>query len=90
MDKSPFVLGLQEEAKKYKLPINVGVHEPTSDGKKVKNTLLWIDEQGEIRHRYQKLHLFDVDIKGGPQLKESNSVERGPRIEDPIPTPLGT
>jgi len=37
----------------------------------VKNTLIWIDEEGEITHRYQKLHLFDVDIEGGPVLKES-------------------
>ena len=37
----------------------------------MKNTLLWIDEQGQIVQRYQKLHLFDVDIEGGPVLKES-------------------
>jgi predicted amidohydrolase len=40
----------------------------------VKNTVLWIDEQGSITQRYQKLHLFDVDIKGGPVLKESEYV----------------
>jgi predicted amidohydrolase len=85
---SEFVLGLQQEAKKYKLPISVGVHEPASDSK-VKNTLLWIDATGCITHRYQKLHLFDVDVKNGPQLKESNGVERGFSIIDPFPTPLG-
>lgn len=68
---SEFVVGLQAEAKKNKLPINVGVHEPTTDGKKVKNTLLWIDEQGDIVQRYQKLHMFDAEIKGGSQMKES-------------------
>jgi predicted amidohydrolase len=40
----------------------------------VKNTLIWIDEQGDITQRYQKLHLFDVDIKDGPTLKESQYV----------------
>jgi predicted amidohydrolase len=40
----------------------------------VKNTLIWIDEDGRITQRYQKIHLFDVDIKGGPVLKESRSV----------------
>jgi predicted amidohydrolase len=55
----------------------------------VKNTLLWIDEQGKITQRYQKLHLFDVEIKDGPVLKESSSVERGLRIEDPFDTSLG-
>jgi predicted amidohydrolase len=85
---SEFVLGLQQEAKRYQLPISVGVHEP-ADGEKVKNTLLWIDATGAITQRYQKLHLFDVDIKNGPQLKESNGVERGSAIIDPFPTPLG-
>jgi predicted amidohydrolase len=85
---SEFVLGLQASAKRYQLPISVGVHEP-ADGEKVKNTLLWINEAGEITQRYQKLHLFDVDIKNGPSLKESNGVERGSTIIDPFSTPLG-
>ncbi|KAF2018857.1 carbon-nitrogen hydrolase [Aaosphaeria arxii CBS 175.79] len=89
VEKSEFVIGLQQDAQTYKLPIHVGVHEPTEDGKKVKNTLLWIDENGKIAHRYQKLHLFDVEIKDGPILKESNSVEKGKRIEDPFSTALG-
>ncbi|KAF2120726.1 carbon-nitrogen hydrolase [Lophiotrema nucula] len=87
--KSLFVLGLQKEAQKHKLAINVGVHEPTPDSKKVKNTLLWINEDGEIVQRYQKLHLFDVEIKDGPILKESNSVEKGKEILDPFETAVG-
>ena len=73
-----------------KLPINVGIHEPTTGGKRVKNTLIWIDEAGEITQRYQKLHLFDVEIKGGPILKESNSVEPGSSILPPFHTDLGS
>ncbi|KAF2728498.1 carbon-nitrogen hydrolase [Polyplosphaeria fusca] len=87
---SPFVVGLQDAARQHKLPVNVGIHEPTTDGKKVKNTLLWIDANGEIAHRYQKLHLFDVEIKDGPILKESNSVEKGKEILTPFETPVGT
>lgn len=71
---SEFVLGLQADARKYQLPINVGIHEPTQGGDKVKNTLIWIDEKGEITQRYQKLHLFDVEIKDGPILRESKYV----------------
>jgi predicted amidohydrolase len=69
--ESEFVLGLRDEARREKLPIHVGVHEPGLDPHRVKNTVLWIDERGEIAQRYQKVHLFDVDIKGGPVLKES-------------------
>lgn len=74
--ESVFVLGLQEEAKRLALPVNVGIHEPTADGKKerVRNMSIWIDEQGKIVERYQKIHVFDVDIEGGPKLVESRYV----------------
>ncbi|KAL4862707.1 hypothetical protein BDV12DRAFT_39384 [Aspergillus spectabilis] len=85
---SEFVLGLQNEARKAKLHINVGIHEPASNDR-VKNTLIWIDDKGAITQRYQKVHLFDVDIKGGPVLKESASVEKGSEILPPFDTVLG-
>ncbi|KAL9608823.1 MAG: hypothetical protein Q9167_006358 [Letrouitia subvulpina] len=86
---SPFVLGLQNAAKENRLPINVGVHEPAQNGQKVKNTVIWINEEGKITQRYQKIHLFDVDIEGGPVLRESNSVEKGERILPPFETGVG-
>ncbi len=82
------MLGLQKAAAQAKLAINVGIHEPAHGGR-VKNTLLWINESGKIEHRYQKLHLFDVDIRDGPVLRESNSVEPGTEILSPFPTSLG-
>ncbi|KAK3899115.1 carbon-nitrogen hydrolase [Staphylotrichum tortipilum] len=86
---SEFVLGLRDEARRERLPIHVGVHEPGVDLRKVKNTVLWIDDQGEIAQRYQKVHLFDVDIRDGPSLRESNSVEPGTQILPPFQTPVG-
>ncbi|KAL4787249.1 carbon-nitrogen hydrolase [Aspergillus varians] len=85
---SEFVLGLQSEARDSDLHINVGIHEPAANGR-VKNTLIWIDNKGDITQRYQKVHLFDVDIKGGPVLKESLSVEKGTEILPPFDTVLG-
>lgn len=86
---SPFVVGLQEAAREFKLAINVGIHEPTKEGKKVKNTLIWIDERGSIVQRYQKLHLFDLEIEGGPVMRESDSVEKGSSILPPFDTAVG-
>ena len=65
----------------------MGIHEPSlkpaavklgDERKKIKNTLLWIDKDGNIEHRYQKLHLFDVEIEGGPVLRESEYVNDNP------------
>lgn len=70
------------------MPIHVGIHEPASSDK-TKNTLIWISEEGKITHRYQKLHLFDVDIAEGPSLQESKSVERGTELPQPFDSPLG-
>ena len=39
--------------------------------------------------KYQKLHLFDVDIENGPKLKESDSVEKGMDILPPFDTSVG-
>ena len=82
--------GLQHEALQARLPINVGIHEPATGGKRVKNTLIWINEQGFITQRYQKLHLFDVEINDGPILRESKSVEPGSSILPPFPTMFGS
>jgi len=91
VSQSPFVLGLQEDARIHRLPISVGIHEPSDNptSKRIKNTLLWIDENGRIVHRYQKLHLFDLEIEGGPIMKESNIIEPGKEILPPFASPLG-
>ena len=85
MATSPFVLGLREKARELSCAICVGVHELVEEGfaaanndgdvtgkrGRVRNICLYIDEKGEIVQRYQKLHLFDVDIQGGPRMRES-------------------
>ncbi|KAF2153107.1 nitrilase [Myriangium duriaei CBS 260.36] len=88
---SPFVLGLQSLAAKHSLPISVGVHEPTSRPSHLANTLLHISATGAITHRYQKLHLFDLDLSAsnGPKMQESASTERGNVLVTPFDSPVG-
>ncbi|KAH8148250.1 uncharacterized protein LAJ45_07702 [Morchella importuna] len=87
---SPFVLGLQAEAKKLALPINVGIHEPCpTSAEKIRNMSVWIDANGNITQRYQKVHTFDVFIAGGPQMQESKTTEPGSALMPPFQTPVG-
>ncbi|KAK2737775.1 Carbon-nitrogen hydrolase [Myotisia sp. PD_48] len=71
IQESEFVIGLQEQCRSFRLPINVGIHEPANNGERVTNTSIWINEEGVITQRYEKIHLFDVDLRNGPTLKES-------------------
>ncbi|KAJ5595378.1 uncharacterized protein N7459_001586 [Penicillium hispanicum] len=87
-DCRDFVSALQKAAKQDGMHINVGIHEIASE-KRLKNSLVWIDDKGIITQNYQKVHLFDVDIKGGPVLKESASVQPGKEILPPFETPVG-
>ncbi|MCJ1340885.1 Carbon-nitrogen hydrolase [Bachmanniomyces sp. S44760] len=89
LETSEFVKGLQYEACSANLLICVGVHEPVEDAMKVKNTLIWINGAGNITQKYQKLHLFDVTIQGGPMMMESENVEQGLSILPPFETPVG-
>lgn len=68
----------------------MGLHEPSDHtDKKIRNTLIWIDAKGEITQRYQKLHLFDLDLGEGKSMKESDTIEAGNEIIPPFDTPVG-
>lgn len=47
-----------------------------------------IDDSGAIRARYDKMHLFDVDLPSGESWRESNSYAPGERAVT-VATPLG-
>ena len=36
------------------------------------NSHVLVDDHGSIAAVYRKIHLFDIDVKDGPQLKESD------------------
>ena len=47
-----------------------------ADGRLVNRSLL-IDDQGEVRATYDKLHLFDVDLASGESWRESSAYQPG-------------
>ncbi len=60
--------------------ILVGGSVPEKCGDKLYNTCYVFDENGRQIARHRKIHLFDVDIKGGMRFKESNSFAPGEDI----------
>jgi predicted amidohydrolase len=60
-------------------------------GGKLYNRAFLIDGEGEVRARYDKLHLFDVDLPAGESWRESASYAPGGRavVADSPAGPLG-
>jgi predicted amidohydrolase len=55
-----------------------GFHEAMpGDPERCYNTSVYLSEDGEIQALYRKIHLFDVDIEGGPTLQESKQTASG-------------
>ncbi len=54
----------------------------------INNRSYLIDDRGDIRTSYDKIHLFDVDLSGGESYRESASISPGDRAVL-IDTPFG-
>lgn len=57
-----------------------GFQEKGSDDSHLCNTHVIVDDNGNIRSQYRKIHLFDVDVPGGMVYKESSFTEAGKDI----------
>jgi predicted amidohydrolase len=68
---------LASELKRWILVGSLLIREPGRD--KVVNRSFVLDPDGNIVARYDKIHLFDVEIKDGQMYRESATVEPGTR-----------
>lgn len=53
------------------------------------NRSFTIDSHGEIAARYDKMHMFDVDLASGESWRESNAYRAGEAVVSVPDTPLG-
>jgi predicted amidohydrolase len=64
-------------ARKAGIWVHLGSLAVLSDGDKLANRSFVIDERGEVRGRYDKMHLFDVDLPTGESWRESATYRPG-------------
>ncbi|KAH7404600.1 hypothetical protein KP509_15G033700 [Ceratopteris richardii] len=77
----PILQRYQELAREAKIWLSLGgFQEQCPDGSRLYNTHVLLDDFGTIQSFYRKIHLFDVDVPGGPVLKESKFTAPGSEV----------
>lgn len=71
---------LSSLARRHGLWIHGGSFRETNPGRPPFNTSVFIDPAGKIRASYRKIHLFSIDIDGGPSFRESGHTSAGDEI----------
>lgn len=91
-DDDRVLAAVREAAAKHGLWVHLGslavLRDANEEGGKLANRAFVIDAAGAIRARYDKMHLFDVDLPTGESWRESNSYTAGERPVT-VRTPLG-
>jgi predicted amidohydrolase len=68
---------LREVARKLAIYIHIGSLAIKASPEKAANRSFLIDRRGEVVARYDKIHMFDVDLPGGESYRESNTYRPG-------------
>ncbi|HEX4738883.1 MAG TPA: carbon-nitrogen hydrolase family protein [Allosphingosinicella sp.] len=87
----PVLAAVREAAARAGIWVHLGSLALKREDGKLANRGFVIDDRGEIRATYDKLHLFDVDLPTGESWRESASYAPGERavvVETPV-GPLG-
>jgi len=78
----------REAAAQHGVWVHLGSLAVKGDNGKLANRGFVIDGQGEIRARYDKLHLFDVNLPNGESYRESDTYHPG-STATVVDTPVG-
>jgi len=81
---------MRQAARNAGLWVHLGSIALRGDGDKLVNRGFVIDAAGEIRARYDKIHLFDVDLPTGESWRESALYEAGKGAVMVRDTPVGS
>ena len=75
----PVVAALRELARELRVDLHIGSVAVRVDGHgdRLANRGLLVSREGEVTARYDKIHLFDVDLPSGQSWRESNTYSGG-------------
>ena len=76
-ESDPTLATLREVARKLGIYIHIGSLAIKASPEKAVNRSFLIDRSGEVVARYDKIHMFDVDLAGGESYRESNTYRPG-------------
>jgi predicted amidohydrolase len=88
-DEDNVLRACREAAKAHNLWLHLGSLGVLLDDGKVANRAFVIDREGHIRARYDKIHLFDVDLPTGESWRESTTYSAGTDVAVVNGTPVG-
>jgi deaminated glutathione amidase len=77
-------------AREHGIWVHLGSLAVRTEGRQLANRAFVIDPRGEVRARYDKIHLFDVDLPTGESWRESTTYKHGNEAVVVTGTPAGT
>jgi predicted amidohydrolase len=88
-DEDEVLATCREAARRHGIWLHIGSLAVLVDAGKIANRGFVIDREGQVRARYDKLHLFDVDLPTGESWRESNVYSAGKGVVLVNGTPVG-
>jgi predicted amidohydrolase len=83
------LVAVREAARRHGMWVHLGSLALKSENERLANRGFVIGPEGDIRARYDKLHLFDVDLPTGESWRESAAYRPGERAVVVEGTPVG-
>jgi deaminated glutathione amidase len=76
-ERDPTLAALREAARKLSIYIHIGSLAVKASPDKAANRSFLIDRRGDVVARYDKIHMFDVDLADGESYRESRNYRAG-------------
>jgi len=76
-ENDPGLAAFRELARKLSIWLHIGSLAVRASPDRAANRSFLINPHGDIAARYDKIHMFDVDLAGGESYRESNSYKAG-------------